>query len=50
MRYPDKSNSKTKSRIRLPGVEGNKCLMATISLGENEKVLEMDGKDIFTTM
>ena len=50
MRYPDKSNSKTKSRISLPGVEGNKYLMVTVSLGENEKVQEMDGEDVFTTM
>ena len=50
MRYPDKSNSKTKSRISLPGVEGNKYLMVTVSLGENEKVQKMDGEDVFTTM
>ena len=50
MRYPDKSNSKTKSRISFPGLEGNKCLTVTVSLGEKERVLEMDGEDVFTTM
>ena len=37
------------SRIRLPGIEGSKCLMVTVSLQEKEKILEMNGGEIFTT-
>ena len=38
------------SRIRWPGIEGGECLMGTVSLQENKKILEMNGGEIFTTM
>lgn len=44
MKHPDKPHS------RLPGIEGAECLMVTVSLQENEKILEMNGNNIFTTM
>lgn len=44
VRHPDKPHS------RLPGVEGAECLMVTVSLQENEKILEMNGNNIFTTV
>ena len=44
VRHPDTPHS------RLPGTEGAECLMVTVSLQENEKILEMDGNNIFTTV
>ena len=32
------------------GAERSQCSMDTVSLGENEKVQEMSGEDIFITM
>ena len=38
------------SRIRGPRIGGCECLMVTVSLQEKEKILEMNGGKIFTTM
>ena len=37
------------SKIRSPRIEGGECLMVTVSLREKEKILEINGEDIFTT-
>lgn len=54
MRYPDKSHSETGSRMWFPAVEGKGQWRVSVSwrvkLGEKEKILEIDGGDICTTM
>ena len=37
------------SRVRWPGIEGGECLMVAVSPQEKEKILEMNGGEIFTT-